>query len=196
MLFPLARPLSLLALVWFAGGNLAAQSVAKPPTTASKIEPGLELAVNWKWWVAPAERKEWGMPLPEALMPKSPGIPAATASPPAAERPDTYEVKKGDAIIKIAKKFGMSAAQLKLFNDMKDDRIRVGEVLRIPTLEELLTLAPPPPEVKKEVATKKKPDKPAGVVQGTNSRTCCNRCFSIGRCLLRGPSTASPARRS
>jgi len=169
------RPLSLIASVGFGCGSLFAQTVAKPPAATSKIEPGLELAVNWKWWVAPPENKAWGMPLPEALQPKTPGTPALKAVAPAATRPDTYEVKKGDAIIKIARKFGMTAAQLKQFNDMKDDRIGVGQVLAIPTLEQVLAMAPPPPEPKKEVAGKKKPDKPAGVLDpdldpGTEAR--------------------------
>jgi LysM repeat protein len=143
---------------------LFAQNIVKPSVAPSKIEPGLELAVNWKWWVAPPEKMEWGMPLPDALVPKTPGTPALEQVTPTAARPETYEVKKGDAIIKIAKKFDMTAAQLKQFNDLKDDLIHVGQVLRIPTPGQLLTMVPPPsppPEPKKEVAGKKKTDKPA-----------------------------------
>ena len=103
------------------------------------------MAVNWKWWVAPAAGKEWGMPLPEALMPKPSGDPALDALKPAVVRPETYEVEKGDAIIKIAKKFDMTAAQLKQFNELKEDTIHIGQVLRIPTPGQLLTMVPPPP---------------------------------------------------
>ena len=162
MLFSLVRPVSLMASVCFTCGSLFSQTVFKPTLVMSKTEPGLEVAVNWKWWVAPPQTKEWGMPLPEALQPKKSASSTLKADPSATARPETYEVKKGDAIIKIARKFGMSAAQLKQFNDMKDDRIGIGLVLRIPTLEELLTLVPPPPpppEPKKEVAGKKKPDR-------------------------------------
>lgn len=111
----------------------------------SQIEPGLESAVNWKWWVAPAETGEWGMPLPEELRPKPPVD--SSIKPPKATmvRPDTYEVKKGDAIIKIAKKFEMTPAQLRQFNDLSDDRIRIGQILRIPTPGQVLTMVPPPP---------------------------------------------------
>ncbi|MCX6867083.1 MAG: LysM peptidoglycan-binding domain-containing protein, partial [Verrucomicrobia bacterium] len=167
MLIAHVCPLSLIAIVWFACGSLFSQTVAKPAAAPSKIEPGLELAVNWKWWVAPPEKNEWGMPLPDALVPKVPGSPALEPGPPAAVRPETYEVKKGDAIIKIAKKFGMTAAQLKQFNDLKDDRIQVGQMLRIPTPGQLLTMVPPPPppEPKKEVAGKNKPDQPAEAPQ-------------------------------
>ena len=95
------------------------------------------------------------MPLPEALLPKSPGAlePAPMA------RPETIEVKKGDALIKIAKKFDMTVAQLKQFNEMKDDRIRIGQVLRIPTPAQVLMMIPPPPPLpapEKEIVTKKK----------------------------------------
>ncbi len=83
---------------------------------------------------------------------------------PPAERPETYEVKRGDAIIKIAKKFDMTVWQLRQSNDLKDDLIRIGQVLRIPTPGELLTMIPPPPpppDPKMEVEGKKKTDKPA-----------------------------------
>ena len=182
MYSPLMRSLSLIAIIWFAGGSLFSQTAVKPsatpskpvaPAAPSKVEPGLDIAVNWKWWVAPSERKEWGMPLPESLVPKVPATPApgnAAAGPvkPAAERPETYEVKKGDAVIKIAKKFDMTAAQLMQFNEMKDDRIRVGLVLRIPTMEELRSMAPPPPppqpaKDKEVTGKKKKTDKSAKV---------------------------------
>ena len=102
-------PLSWIAIAGFTCGSLLAQPLVKPPSASSKIEPGLELAVNWKWWVAPPEKPEWGMPLPEALLPKPPG--AIEPGKPVAPRPETYDVKKGDAIIKIARKFDMTAAQ-------------------------------------------------------------------------------------
>jgi len=111
------------------------------------------------------------MPLPEALKPKPPGDPALEQATPAVERQETYEVKKGDAIIKIAKKFEMAAWQLKQFNELKDDRIHIGQVLRIPTPGEMLTMIPPPPppapEPKKETAGKKKPDKAIVVPEPT-----------------------------
>ena len=158
MLFACVRPLPQFAIIWFAGGGLFFQTGVKLAAAPAKIEPGLELAVNWKWWVAPLQKKEWGMPLPDALVPKVPGTPAREPDTPAAVRPETCEVKKGDAIIKIAKRFGMTAVQLKQFNDLKDDRIVIGQVLRIPTLEQLRAMAPPPPAAKKEVAWKKKTD--------------------------------------
>ncbi len=100
------------------------------------------------------------MPLPEALRPKAPGDPTPGPAAPTV-RPETYEVTKGDALIKIAKKFDMTAAQLKQFNNLKSDLIHIGQVLRIPTPGELLTLVPPtpPPEPKQESGRKKKSNK-------------------------------------
>ncbi|WP_193212820.1 L,D-transpeptidase family protein [Luteolibacter marinus] len=106
---------------------------------APGIEPGLEEAVAWKWDVAPAGSDEWGMKLPEkAAAPAAGEVPAVPA------RPATYEVRKGDALVKIARKFNMTVAQLKQHNGLKGDLIRIGDVLRIPTHEDLLAMAPPP----------------------------------------------------
>ena len=158
---PQLRLLSLLAVTWSACGGLFSQTVVKTPAARAKIEPGLDLAVDWKWWVVPSENPEWGMPLPVELRPKPPEATSSGPAAPAAARPDTYEVKKGDALIKIARKFEMAAWQLKQFNELPDDRIRIGQTLRIPTQRELLTMVPPPPpEPKKEVSQKGNKDKP------------------------------------
>ncbi len=163
MRFSHVHPLSLVVGIWLTHGHAFSQTIVKPSVASPKTEPGLDVAVNWKWWVAPPEKKDWGMPLPETLIPKPPGTPGTPdPSASAGERPETYEVKKGDAIIKIARKFDMTAAQLKQFNDLKDDRITIGQVLRIPTPGEVLKMTPPPPpppEPKKETTGKKKNDK-------------------------------------
>ncbi len=97
-------------------------------------KPGLENAVKWKWWVAPSDDKAWGVPLPEPEAPKpdpsKPGMPTITTVHLPEERPTVYEVKKGDALINIAKKFNMKVAQLKTFNGMADDKIKVGQELQ------------------------------------------------------------------
>ena len=142
-------PAQIVACGVMAHGSLAAEPVAPSKTAPPKIEPGLEEAVNWKWSVAPPEKGEWGMPLPESLAPRPSGADAAA---PAEGRPATYEVAKGDALIKIGRKFNMTAAQLKQFNDLKDDRIVIGQILRIPTPGELLAMVPPPPPPTPETA--------------------------------------------
>ncbi|MEK7950971.1 LysM peptidoglycan-binding domain-containing protein [Luteolibacter sp. Y139] len=151
------RSLSRIAPLWLTCGGLFAQ--VSPPAnpavpakpTAPKVEPGLEEAVNWKWNVVPSATNTWGMPLPPELAPKpvapeaAPGTTTPTPNPAKERRPTTYEVKKGDAIVKIARKFFMTPEQLKQFNELKDDRIVIGQVLAIPTPEEMLKLTPPPP---------------------------------------------------
>jgi LysM repeat protein len=57
-------------------------------------------------------------------------------------RPEQYTVASGDALIKIARKFAMTADQLKSYNGLTSDVIRVGQVLKIPTLEQVRTMAP------------------------------------------------------
>jgi hypothetical protein len=134
-----------IAACWVLGGGLTAEPVAPSRPAASKIEPGLEEAVNWKWSVTPTS-KEWGMPLAESLATEGPRSPDAPAAGLAELRPETYEVKKGDALIKIGRKFNMTAAQLKQFNNLESDRIIIGQTLRIPSPGELLAMEPPPPE--------------------------------------------------
>jgi len=112
------------------------------PQAPSGVEPGLEEAVKWKWRVIPSDEKFWGLELPEPP-PQAPlpGTPLATAP----RDPSTsYEVKKGDALVLIGKKFGLSVAQLKAANGLKDDMIRIGQVLKLPTLEECIALGLPP----------------------------------------------------
>ncbi len=154
-----------------------ARSQSKAPTTPARIEPGLETAVDWKWRVLPSDETRWGLPIPEDAAPPPeviapaqsstiPGMPASTSVTPAtpaapAPRPTEYEVKKGDALILIAKKFGMSVQQLKTFNNLEKDTIRIGQVMKIPTLEEMKTIAPPPPPPEPEPKPEKKAkDKP------------------------------------
>lgn len=47
--------------------------------------------------------------------------------------PKNYEVKKGDTLFSIAKEFRVSVGDLKEANDIKDDLIKVGQVLKIPS---------------------------------------------------------------
>ena len=150
MRLPIVSSMSRIAPLWLTCGGLFAQvspsPIAPPKPSTPKIEPGLEEAVNWKWSVVPSATSAWGMPLPEELAPK-PAAPGSDPATPAvaASRPTTYEVKKGDALVKIAQKFFMTADQLKQFNDLKGDRIVIGQVLKIPTPAEVLEMAPPPP---------------------------------------------------
>lgn len=115
---------------------------AAPAPSVSGVEPGLEEAVKWKWRVVPSEEKDWGLELPEP----PPAVPLN--APPAAPLPrdfaNSYEVKKGDALVLIAKKTGRTVAQIKAANGLQTDMIRIGQILKLPTPEECIALGLPP----------------------------------------------------
>ncbi|MEO6789111.1 MAG: LysM peptidoglycan-binding domain-containing protein [Chthoniobacteraceae bacterium] len=119
---------------------------------AQNVQPGLEAAVKWKWRVLPSEEKDWGFPVTEPIQ-----VPASTAAnEPAIKRnpsagaatsipPGDYEVKRGDALAIIARKSGVSVSHLKAFNGLAKDIIRIGQTLKIPTVDESNALTPPTP---------------------------------------------------
>src|SRR5262245_43546333 len=140
--------LGLGALVLLLSGMLAArisgQTTSGKPAVLTRIEPGLENAVKWKWRVAPSDAKDWGLAVPTPTPSPSPVGAAATPTPTPENRPALYEVKHGDALILIGKKFGLTVEQLKAFNGLKTDLIRVGQNLKIPTAAELAKATPSP----------------------------------------------------
>src|ERR1700724_2130114 len=144
----LAGPASLLILVvWLLGvSNSSAQTATGKPTLPKRVEPGLENAVKWEWKAEASDEKNWGLPVPSPT--PSPTPRALPVLPQPESRPALYEVKHGDALILIGKKFGMTVAQIKTFNGLKNDIIRVGQILKIPTLAELSAMTPPPPKPK------------------------------------------------
>jgi lipoprotein-anchoring transpeptidase ErfK/SrfK len=131
---------------------------AKPatPVVVRRIEPGLETAVHWNWRVVPSDEKDWGLHLPELEAPKTDQPASPGAADPTAPRPTTYTVQKGDALILIGKKFGLTAYQLKTFNELPTDTIKIDQVLKIPTMEEARTIIPPPPPPPPEPTAKQK----------------------------------------
>ncbi len=136
-------------LVLAASGMVPASAQAP----GQRVQPGLETAVKWKWWVLPSEEKDWGFPAQESVvLPAQPPANSASgkvteaALPPAVSiSPGDYEIKRGDALAKIARKAGISVEQLKIFNALPNDTIRVGQVLKIPSLAELMSIVPPTP---------------------------------------------------
>jgi lipoprotein-anchoring transpeptidase ErfK/SrfK len=140
---------SILVLSGLFAHSLCAQVIPGPPAKAAapiRVEPGLEVAVKWKWRVAPSDEKDWGLEAPTPI-PTPP--PPVVAKPTPEIRPTLYEVKGGDALILIGKRFGLTVPQLKGSNGLKNDTIRVGQILKIPTLAELSAMAPPPKKVKR-----------------------------------------------
>jgi lipoprotein-anchoring transpeptidase ErfK/SrfK len=144
MPFGAARSLPNLLLSVVLSASASAQTLIEKPAPAKRIEPGLEEAVRWEWRVAPSDDKDWGLrpastPTPT---PTPVALPAAEIAQPET-RPTLYEVKRGDALILIGKKFGMTVSQIQAFNGLKGDKIRAGQMLKIPTLAKLSAMAPP-----------------------------------------------------
>src|SRR5215469_10406376 len=121
-------------------GNAFSQKISGKPPAPTHVEPGMENAVKWKWRVDESDEKDWGLSTPT---PSPTPVAVAVAAPTPEIRPTSYEIKRGDALILIARKFGMTVEQIKAFNGLKNDKIRAGQTLKIPTLAELSAMAPP-----------------------------------------------------
>ena len=103
-------------------------------------EPGLERAVNWKWWVVPSvPSQSWSLPPQKVPVLIDPLKPSSPSAPPALDE-SLYTVKKGDVLVRIARRFNITVAQLKEFNNLQSDFLQIGQQLRIPNPEERLAL--------------------------------------------------------
>jgi LysM repeat protein/lipoprotein-anchoring transpeptidase ErfK/SrfK len=101
-------------------------------------EPGLERAVNWKWSVIPSPANQpWRLPPQRVQV-------LANSQNHTAKAPESdlgiYLVKKGDVLVRIAKRFDLTVAQLREFNGLQSDFLQIGQQLRIPNAEERLAL--------------------------------------------------------
>ena len=47
----------------------------------------------------------------------------------------TYVVQMGDTLYGISKQFGITVEELRLENDLTNNTLRIGQILRIPTVE-------------------------------------------------------------
>jgi LysM repeat protein/lipoprotein-anchoring transpeptidase ErfK/SrfK len=139
MLSGAARSLPIFVIYGMFSMSASAQTAPGKPPVVKRIEPGLEEAVKWEWRVAPSDAKDWGLESPNPTPTPTP-VPTALQS---ENRPTLYEVKRGDALVLIGKKFAMTVSQIQTFNGLKGDKIRVGQMLKIPTLAELSAMTPP-----------------------------------------------------
>jgi len=124
---------------------------ACPPARAQTVEPGLERAVKWKWNVAPPLSASWGLPPREVPVLQQHQASRSFVAPP--QDHNTYIVKKGDVLVHIAKKLRLSVAQLKEFNALETDFLKIGQELRIPSPEEKLRLKSTPKSEAAKAAT-------------------------------------------
>jgi len=142
-------------VVGFAGILAAEKAVVKVPTPP--VEAGLEEAVKWKWKVEAGDEGAWGIPVE---LPKPVGTVGGTAPAGGGTRPAApvvtgppevavdHEVAKGEALVLIGKKYGVTVEQIKIANQMEGDLIRVGQKVRIPSRAEVEAMRPPPVEKK------------------------------------------------
>lgn len=132
-----------------------AQDVTAPPPPAT-VEPGLEQAVKWSWQVEPSQASAWGLfaasdaTVPVNATPGSSTTPKAPETPKAAPRtvPEKaldHTVARGESLTVIARRYFVSIDQIKNFNTLKSDVIRVGQIIRIPGIEEIKAMTPAPP---------------------------------------------------
>ncbi|WP_066400463.1 LysM peptidoglycan-binding domain-containing protein [Neobacillus mesonae] len=132
-------------------------------TNANKIKVGLVLKI-------PSTTTKTTIKKPSTTASKTAIKPAATVKKPAATtkpkaKPTTYKVVKGDTLSKIAKKFGLTVTQLKSYNSLKSDIIKIGQVLKLmaPTAAKPAAKpAAPKPVVKQPAVEAPKPVQPKG----------------------------------
>lgn len=129
--------------VTIAVGFALTSSVFAKNAPTLRVEPGLEQAIKWKWSVASSDGLEWGLPLRDVPVLQNLQTPSSTQPQPAGN-PSVYEIKKGDVLVNIAKRFKLTVAQLKEFNELTSDMIHIGQQLRIPTVEERTALKSTP----------------------------------------------------
>ncbi len=125
------------------------------PVTFSRSEAGLEEASKWKWDVEPTPESAWGLRLPERS--QVPGGEAVSKPEVPADPSSTYVVKKGDALIKIARAHRITVDQLKKANGLTTNLIRIGDELRIPSAEEIAMMPAPAPTKAAEVSPSSPP---------------------------------------
>lgn len=146
--------LTLRFLPWLALAMTQAQDITVPPPLPATVEPGLEQAVKWKWQIEPADAGVWAVAA--AAAPAAPGRgqeageivrPAVRVAP---EKALDHAVARGETLTVIARRHAVTIEQIKIFNALTSDVIRIGQVLRIPGREDIKAMVPPPTKEGKE----------------------------------------------
>ena len=166
---------------------LLALASARGQGVITGVEPGLQDAVRWKWQVTNSPENDWGLDVPEPP-PAPETAPVTPAAPASAE--NSHEVRRGDALILIAKKSGRTVAQIRAANGLKSDTIRVGDILRIPTIDECIALGLPPEPPRP--ARPAKASSPAGAPADVDWDTLLVQVFLDRENFSSGPINAKP----
>ncbi|MFM8364678.1 MAG: LysM peptidoglycan-binding domain-containing protein, partial [Verrucomicrobiota bacterium] len=143
-------------------------------------EPGLERAVKWKWWVVPSlPTQPWNLPVQKVPV-------LVDASKPATSAPvdeSIYTIKKGDVLVRIARRFDLTVAQLREFNGLQSDFLQIGQQLRIPNPEERLAL---------RSTAQKTTGQPAAAAPSAVNEVLLLRVFLDNQGFSTGPITDTP----
>lgn len=107
-----------------------------------KLSPGYTLLVAGQ---------ESGEHASMAALPEQPRLPSADPSPDTSER--SHTVRKGETLPAIAKRFGMTVAQLKRINHLRNDRIAAGTRLTIAAASKAVAKTETKPEKSGRSAT-------------------------------------------
>ncbi len=112
------------------GVSMKAIGAANPGVDSTKLKPGQKLKI----------------PAATAAATTSPA-PGAAAAVDTSDGSQAYSVKSGDNLEKIAKQHGTTVKALRTANNLKTDRITVGQKLKIPAkaASSTTTVATPPP---------------------------------------------------
>lgn len=167
--------------------SAVAQLPAAKPAAKPRVEAGLENAVDWKWRVVPSDPENWGLELPDLTH-------LAQATPrPVLGQPEpsgtVYEVKRGDALVLIARRFNVSVEQIKQANALSSDLIRAGQTLKIPPAPR----ATATPESKNpSPAPTRKSSKPSGLQTEAELNHVRLRVFLDREQFSSGPITGKP----
>lgn len=139
------RGTSLLRSLTFFTLGLSLKAPAQIRTTFQRVQPGYTNAVQWRWEVADANHQPWSVP---GFKPVDPPVqkdaPSSSGEKSSAKNArlvasipaGPYEVRRGDALAIIARKSGIPVDFLKTFNQLESDVIRIGQIIKIPTLDE------------------------------------------------------------
>lgn len=157
---------------------LLAQAVPPKPLVPT-VESGLEQAVKWSWQVEPSDAAAWGIPVdvpveavavpmvkPSNETPAPKGSEAKPAPKVVPKGPPTemieHAVVKGESLTVIARANGVTVDQLRIFNALNNDRIVIGQVVKVPSekdIEAMIAAATPTKENTAREAPAAKPKK-------------------------------------
>ena len=72
----------------------------------------------------------------ETLPPVRTTTSTTTTTVPPTTRPETYEIQPGEGLFNVAEKFGISLAELAVYNGIENpDYVQAGQVIRLPPVD-------------------------------------------------------------